>query len=244
MAPELFTISQHSTSTDIYALGMTLYEIAYGCRPFDGLPDSAVLTVVKDGIRPTLNVASYDEKNRFHPDTAPSQELSTLIAECWQTDPAKRPTVDQVVTRLTKLASNSNDVLTLMNKTLTTANLAAFSSAAVHGEAENHGLTPGYTKTMSIPPPPPQPQVGDRATGATVSDQTHSQTGDEEFSALGQMTPLLNGAGDNASTRPRAVTDGDGSSARNEALQNNTVRCHSLVTPPSIANQQQLAAQY
>jgi serine/threonine-protein kinase len=78
MAPELFAGKPASIRSDLYAMGMVLYEAATGQEPFHGVPPYD--RHVED--RPTVPSLICDEID-------PALERVTL--ECLQTDPRRRP---------------------------------------------------------------------------------------------------------------------------------------------------------
>jgi serine/threonine protein kinase len=52
MAPEVFSKKKYSAAADVFSLGVVLWEIFTGFRPFEGTPPSiAVLRVAKDNLR-------------------------------------------------------------------------------------------------------------------------------------------------------------------------------------------------
>ncbi|KAG8903468.1 hypothetical protein FRB99_003246 [Tulasnella sp. 403] len=93
-APELWKDSPKGFTTDIYAFGITIYEVLSGRVPYDHLHDSGIfLAVMERGERPpkdprsSLTGESYDE-------------LWVTAEWCWQTQPEKRPSISGVIARL------------------------------------------------------------------------------------------------------------------------------------------------
>ncbi|KAJ7057695.1 kinase-like domain-containing protein [Mycena amicta] len=87
-APELFTGTKNSFSSDIYAFACVCYEIFTGYVPFWELTnDVAVMFQVIQGQRPKRSPGNIPEK----------EKLWRLMTECWDGDPEKRPTAPQVV---------------------------------------------------------------------------------------------------------------------------------------------------
>ncbi|KXZ43220.1 hypothetical protein GPECTOR_97g758 [Gonium pectorale] len=119
-------------AVDIYAFGIVMWEIVTGQPVYLGLnSDQIIERVQAEGLRPA-----------FPPDT-PS-EYSALANRCWDVDPRRRPTSEELVQQMSALsaATRSNKIFaarrrvsTLSNKDLlrnmANANLAAANAAAV-----------------------------------------------------------------------------------------------------------------
>jgi len=90
-APELFMDRPKSFATDIYALGLTLWEIYERRVPFGNMPEAAVVNQVLSGRRP--GIAS----------TEMPEEINKLIQLCWSEDPRERPAADKMAFILTRL---------------------------------------------------------------------------------------------------------------------------------------------
>jgi len=151
MAPELFGRSRPVYKTDVYALGMTLYEIAYGCRPFDGLPPSTIGHIVMSNNRPSLLLDYYDGMSLplLLEGTAPSPQFSALIADCWDADAAKRPKTNGVVSRLKDMVSDAEQVLELM-KTVIRKEAREAASMSAHFTNTTTGCINSVDNTFSI----------------------------------------------------------------------------------------------
>lgn len=82
MAPELLDRSGWlSYESDVYALGMTLYELWFNKNPFDMMePDLVEEMVVEAKMRPEREM-----------DPPIADELWTLLDTCWQEEPHTRP---------------------------------------------------------------------------------------------------------------------------------------------------------
>lgn len=62
MAPEVFSKKKYSTASDVFSLGVVLWEILTGYRPFEGTPPSIVaLRVSKDGVRLPLPLVKRND---------------------------------------------------------------------------------------------------------------------------------------------------------------------------------------
>ena len=89
MAPELFLrTGNYGKAVDVYAYGITLYEVLLGDIPFDStiVTRRQLMTAVLDGVRPRLDKLGPHVPER----------LKSLMASCWQADPAKRPSMRSV----------------------------------------------------------------------------------------------------------------------------------------------------
>ena len=96
MAPEVLVGQEYDLSCDIWSFGSLLYEISHNCAPYavtDGSMGQAQIEeslkrVILSGARPFID-----------PRRCP-QSLQTLISSCWQLNPTKRPTADDIVAQL------------------------------------------------------------------------------------------------------------------------------------------------
>lgn len=85
MAPELANLTHASPETDVFSYGVVLNEIMSGQFPYSkGLNAVAILTAVGKGERPKLAE-----------NCSPAEKL--IITQCWEQDPAKRPTMNEVI---------------------------------------------------------------------------------------------------------------------------------------------------
>lgn len=95
MAPEIWRGEPATARSDLYSLGVLLYEISTGAPPFPQIDPSALESEVTEGARPVPIE-----------DLAPSipAELAALITACMARDPAQRPeSSDEVVHRIERL---------------------------------------------------------------------------------------------------------------------------------------------
>ncbi|KAJ7140920.1 kinase-like domain-containing protein [Mycena epipterygia] len=87
-APELFRGNRNSFASDVYAFSCVCYEIFTGSVPFYELTnDVAVMFHVMEHQRPSRSPSILDD-------------VWNLMMECWKTEPAERPSADQIVFRL------------------------------------------------------------------------------------------------------------------------------------------------
>ncbi|KAK3238909.1 hypothetical protein CYMTET_51119 [Cymbomonas tetramitiformis] len=100
MAPELLQGEQPSTMTDVYAFGILLFEVFSREEPYMGLVPAEVLPAVAD-----MNCA--EEMRPKIPPGVP-QLVIDLMKECWSKNRLRRPTFEEIVTRVGEL--NVDDV--------------------------------------------------------------------------------------------------------------------------------------
>lgn len=83
MAPELFTAKPNTASTDIYSLGVILWEIASRKQPYSDVMPAVIVGMALAGTRPSVEAAW-------------PLVLRTLMQACWDANPQKRPTAEKV----------------------------------------------------------------------------------------------------------------------------------------------------
>jgi serine/threonine protein kinase len=91
MAPEIFQGQKYTKASDIYSIGMIMWELMTGRRPFwDRNHDSELIIEIYDGLRPPIVT------------NAPKGYIE-LMKECWHPDPDKRPTADDIYDKIDKI---------------------------------------------------------------------------------------------------------------------------------------------
>ena len=90
MPPEMFAGTEYSLKSDIYSLGMVLYEIISNTAPFQDIPPATIPMIVLGDKRPP-----------FPPGTAKPWEK--LIQSMWHTKQKQRPKVAAVLEQLSAL---------------------------------------------------------------------------------------------------------------------------------------------
>ena len=102
-APELFEMGcKPSFESDIYSLAMIMVEFSLPNRstPWEGeVANSAIIhDLLRQGKRPTV---SLDDLSGLKDDIA--KRWMTLLHDCWQQDPKKRPTSEQVALNISSI---------------------------------------------------------------------------------------------------------------------------------------------
>ncbi|KAJ7101934.1 kinase-like protein, partial [Mycena epipterygia] len=89
MAPELLAGSLPKAASDVYAFGMTLYELYAGQTPMANIPHASFVEMVYQlGVRP--------ERPDIEDIPRLSDQLWNLAKHCWLKDPKARPTAGQI----------------------------------------------------------------------------------------------------------------------------------------------------
>ncbi|CAB4483794.1 unnamed protein product [Rhizophagus irregularis] len=85
MAPELFLLQKYTKASDIYSVGMLMWEIFGGFPPFNDIPhDLSTISNIISGLRPPML-------------SEIPNEIQSLIKRCWNGDPSKRPTIEEIL---------------------------------------------------------------------------------------------------------------------------------------------------
>jgi Tol biopolymer transport system component len=101
MSPEQSEASLLTPATDIFSLGIVLYELAAGVHPFAPAgADTSTLTIVR-----AAAAAHALPPSAIH--GALPRQFDLLLLEMLEKDPALRPTAGQVASRLARIASAS-----------------------------------------------------------------------------------------------------------------------------------------
>ncbi|KAJ7761711.1 kinase-like domain-containing protein [Mycena metata] len=96
MAPEILTGSRYRVTADVYAFGMTLYELYTDETPLFTVPYAELVDlVVHRGVRP--------ERPDPGEGRAMQDELWELAEQCWVRDPLQRPTATQLHDTVTQM---------------------------------------------------------------------------------------------------------------------------------------------
>ncbi|RIA93826.1 kinase-like domain-containing protein [Glomus cerebriforme] len=86
IAPEVFKGSAFSKESDIYCMGMIMWELTTGCKPFANVKhDFRLIRKILDGERPKIT----EDTPECYAD---------LMKSCWDPDPKKRPSIKKIRT--------------------------------------------------------------------------------------------------------------------------------------------------
>ncbi|CAB4431941.1 unnamed protein product [Rhizophagus irregularis] len=84
IAPEIFKGSSFSKETDVYCMGMIMWELTTGCKPFANVEhDIQLIYKILDGERPVI---TEDMPECY----------ANLMKSCWDPDHKKRPSIKKV----------------------------------------------------------------------------------------------------------------------------------------------------
>ena len=83
VAPELISGEDPSIQSDVYSIGMLLYELVTLHPPFPDAPAPAILEYLRDGVRPTI-------EHRFGGARAIDPDMRAIIQKATDPDPEKR----------------------------------------------------------------------------------------------------------------------------------------------------------
>ncbi|CRL01259.1 CLUMA_CG014489, isoform A [Clunio marinus] len=104
LAPEVIESSLYSTASDVYALGITLWEILNeGLFPFENITGDEFLQLKQNN--------SVDYQSLFNNEKVP-KELQKVLLECWSSLPNERPKPENVIKLLDDLIGKENNCVT------------------------------------------------------------------------------------------------------------------------------------
>ena len=84
IAPEIFNGIAFSKESDIYSMGMIMWELTTGCKPFANVDhDTDLIIRIIDGKRPEIT------------DDTP-ECFANLMKKCWNSNPTKRPLAKKI----------------------------------------------------------------------------------------------------------------------------------------------------
>ncbi|KAJ6556841.1 kinase-like domain-containing protein [Mycena vulgaris] len=142
MAPEMFAGSPARLPSDIYAFGMTLYELYTAEIPLSSVAfNDFVEVVLRMGVRP----------ERSDPEDIPrlTDSLWDLAQSCWTTEPRARPTARHVHDTLAHLIKDMNR---------RAAQMRSHSTSIVSTNPSGHSQASSSTLSGVLPPSSAPPQ--------------------------------------------------------------------------------------
>jgi serine/threonine protein kinase len=96
IAPEIFKGSKFTKEADIYSLGMIMWELTTGCKPFDNVNhDIQLVYKILDGERPKI---TEDTPECY----------ANLMKSCWDSNPKKRPSIKDICLTFKDWAKGNN----------------------------------------------------------------------------------------------------------------------------------------
>ncbi|CAA6673005.1 unnamed protein product [Spirodela intermedia] len=96
VAPEVFLNKEYDTKADVFSFSLILQEMIEGCSPFSARRETDVPGSYASKERPPFRASA-----RLY-----SHGLKELIEDCWQEDPAKRPTFRSIILRLSSIQNH------------------------------------------------------------------------------------------------------------------------------------------
>ncbi|KAF9292736.1 hypothetical protein BGZ88_006168 [Linnemannia elongata] len=144
LAPEVLASNQYSSQSEVYALGMVMFELLTGKVAFD-----------KDLSQPGLsNRIMFGRKDDIPANIkgSPGTAYESLIKDCWELVPAKRPHLSQVKFRLEQLMDECRQ----KNEALKALQLQQQQQYQQQQQAQY--MQP-YQPGSAAPPTPPLPEL-------------------------------------------------------------------------------------
>ncbi|GLB37954.1 putative as part of the replication protein A (RPA RP-A), a single-stranded DNA-binding heterotrimeric complex, may play an essential role in DNA replication, recombination and repair [Lyophyllum shimeji] len=104
-APELFNPEDeedipNTVASDIYAWSCVVYEMFTGQVPFARVRNAAVMSKVSSGERPARPPVSSSSWSAW----GLTEDIWTLMEDCWKDNPEERPTIDEIIDYLERIA--------------------------------------------------------------------------------------------------------------------------------------------
>ncbi|EXX68273.1 Sps1p [Rhizophagus irregularis DAOM 197198w] len=107
IAPEIFKGGKFSKESDIYSLGMIMWELTTGCKPFADVEHNIDLIYeIIDGKRPEI---TNDTPECF----------ANLMRQCWNSDPSKRPIINEFLIPIFKWYNTTFEISPSFRKEFT-----------------------------------------------------------------------------------------------------------------------------
>ncbi|CAG8601114.1 18155_t:CDS:2 [Cetraspora pellucida] len=127
IAPEVLNNKQYSFSSDIYSLGMIMWELTSGHRPFyDRQYDSLLALDICNELRPII---TEDTPHCW----------AILMQKCWHSDPLERPTIDEVYDEVNSRYWYTDEIfIEAENKQQELFNAGKFIAKYMHPHSKTH----------------------------------------------------------------------------------------------------------
>ncbi|CAI2168376.1 6836_t:CDS:2 [Funneliformis geosporum] len=120
-SPEVLTYKKYSYASDIYSIGILMWEISFEQSPFIGFDDNLDLTLkIINGMRPRI-ISNIPLK------------YEQLMKQCWDADPLKRPCLETLFLELYKMKLYyQNNNIQKANSNNTNSKLSIKSNSKIH----------------------------------------------------------------------------------------------------------------
>mmetsp|Transcript_70199 Transcript_70199/g.183988 ORF Transcript_70199/g.183988 Transcript_70199/m.183988 type:complete len:304 (-) Transcript_70199:116-1027(-) len=105
MAPEVSSTADYTEKADVFSFAMVIYEVACRRIPFETDSPDQVAAKVTSGERPSF-------EPHLRPSDAP-EGLIPLAHQCWDMDPAKRPSFEEVVSGFRRISAATCETFNL-----------------------------------------------------------------------------------------------------------------------------------
>ncbi|CAG8488192.1 4312_t:CDS:2 [Ambispora gerdemannii] len=115
LAPETLRTGRRSKAADIYSIGMLMWELSSGKRPFASVPhDYELIFSICNEVRP-CRPSIIEGTPRVYVD---------LMSRCWEVDPENRPDTKSVYESINEYFSNRSSIIGVL-----TSNISNFSTS-------------------------------------------------------------------------------------------------------------------
>ncbi|RIB11646.1 hypothetical protein C2G38_2202874 [Gigaspora rosea] len=139
VAPEVFRKKQYTFSSDIYSIGMIMWELTSGRRPFcDREYDGNLALSICDGSRPVIT----EDTPIF---------WAILMQKCWCSEPSERPSISEIYKIISSYWNVDNIFLEAENKRQGLLKSGKFIVKHMHPHSKTHSklLTPTIDSLLS-----------------------------------------------------------------------------------------------
>uniref|UniRef100_UPI00358DF2B4 ankyrin repeat and protein kinase domain-containing protein 1-like isoform X1 n=2 Tax=Myxine glutinosa TaxID=7769 RepID=UPI00358DF2B4 len=110
MAPEQFNINEkQSRKWDIYSYAVVIWAVVTHSEPYEDVEAQRIMMLV---------VEPYNQRPTIPQETPPDPDLITLMKECWDKDPKKRPLFDECTKRMEMMQKGVDEIKQDVDKAL------------------------------------------------------------------------------------------------------------------------------